>query len=184
MAAGYKERFSCLHLDVLLLLKQYCMDGTDFLETMWIAQVKSTLAVRWGHERLVQLVGESGVHHSNDVELETLIQTYRRRQRRCVVKRSDIACIYCMQHHLDCSLTSKQAQVAETRSQSRIGPQTSQSSPQLPPLDLQILIASAYFNYVHNPTQQIFHEPSFMNELATGQTPKPVVFCLIAIAAR
>lgn len=51
-------------------------------------------------------------------------------------------------------------------------------------MDACVEIASAYFVYIHDPSHNVFHRPSFMSDLTGGLTAKPILLCIIALAAR
>ena len=54
----------------------------------------------------------------------------------------------------------------------------------LPPPDACIEIASAYFTYIHDPSHNLFHRPSFMTELLRGEIAEQILYCVVALAAR
>lgn len=55
---------------------------------------------------------------------------------------------------------------------------------QLPPVELCIEIVTAYFRYVHDPTHQMFHYPSFISNLRRREVPQSIILAIIALGAR
>ncbi|KAK0101119.1 hypothetical protein ONS95_012898 [Cadophora gregata] len=54
----------------------------------------------------------------------------------------------------------------------------------MPPKEAYPEIASNYFTYIHDPSHNIFHRPSFMADLSDETIPRPILLCVIALAAR
>lgn len=130
----------------------------------------------------------------------------RKRQRRCIVKNHEsgaLACTFCIRNNNQCSLdpaftttgTSDDAQLPRQIPRSAPLPldlsdaDVHSSHPKnaavvLPPLPVCIETASAYFIYIHGPSHNIFHRPSFMSDLTRGVVARPILLCVIALAAR
>lgn len=146
---------------------------------------------------------------AQSTELEVRKGWYERskRQRRCVLIEhpQTLSCIFCMRNQLVCSLVqisqdistidnlnlSSHSQVSEpplssTRSQiSTIDRgQYGDLMVQMPPMEACIEIVSAYFNYIHDPSHNLFHRPSTMSDLATGRLARPILLGILALAAR
>ena len=54
----------------------------------------------------------------------------------------------------------------------------------MPPAEAYLEIASKYFTYIHDPSHNVFHRPSFMADLSSGTVPRSILLCVIALAAR
>lgn len=90
-----------------------------------------------------------------------------------------------MGHSVECSLTA--TKIAPSSAQSYLnqyGSQLFATQIQMPPLEARIEISAAYFNYIHNPTHQLFHEPTFMAAVSQERVPYSILLSIIAIAAR
>lgn len=57
-------------------------------------------------------------------------------------------------------------------------------SVEVPPLEVCTEVATLYFAYIHDPTHHLFHKPSFLEGIAAGHTPLPILLGVIALAAR
>ncbi|KAH9208392.1 hypothetical protein DL95DRAFT_467801 [Leptodontidium sp. 2 PMI_412] len=53
----------------------------------------------------------------------------------------------------------------------------------MPPAEAYLEIASNYFTYIHDPSHNIFHRPSFMADLSSNKVPRSILLCVIALAA-
>jgi hypothetical protein len=61
----------------------------------------------------------------------------------------------------------------------------SHSTPQpLPPLALRQQLVELYFDYIHDQFHSIFHQASFMTDVANDNVPHILLFAIFALAAR
>jgi hypothetical protein len=108
------------------------------------------------------------------------------RRRRCENRAPGLPCTFCVARNLPCSsgLAGKGIHGHDEPNFSTAFylPQTDNCP--LPTKSLCTELVQLYFDYVHDQFHTLFHPPSFMEDMNRGQTPRILLYGMIALSAR
>ena len=116
------------------------------------------------------------------------------RRRRCESKAAGAPCTFCLKRGWTCSNGELSGNLRSKYDASLVasGSTVDQDSFRhsqgrkchLPAQPLCVELVKLYFNYVHDQFHTLFHQPSFMEDVTSGQAPPVLLFGMLALSAR